>query len=120
EDGNQCKERKNQSCTWGCGGGGCLPAPTGTGNITATPLLVRSGETSRIQWTTENMKADTCLVSEDNPEITNSGSDITGAFTSGILQRRTIFTLICTDVGDRLFTDSVTVNIIPVFQEPRQ
>lgn len=113
----QCVGTFVQGCAFGCSGGGCLAAPTGTGTITATPSLVQHANTARVAWTTEDMEPGSCSVGEDNPLITDGGAGENGSFISSPLEQRTIFTLICTDLGSRLFTDSVVVNIIPRFEE---
>lgn len=117
ENNAQCQGSLNQACAWGCSGGGCLPAPEGTGSITAVPSLVRSGESARIEWTTEDMEPGTCSVIDDNPSIVNGGSGPNGSLTSSQLFQKTTFTLICTDLGGDLFTDNAVVNILPIFQE---
>ncbi len=106
-----------QACTWGCSGGGCLGAPPGTGNITASPSLLRAGNTSEISWTTQNMEPGTCAVTENNPEITDSWNGENGTHTSGVIQMQTSYTLSCTGFDGNSFTDSVTVNVIPDFEE---
>jgi hypothetical protein len=114
--GNQCLSRLNQNCVWGCSGG-CLPAPEGSGNITVTPGLVRSGESATITWTTTNMEPGTCSVVENNPEINETGSGTSGSFVAENIRQQTSFTLLCTDLAGEQFTDSATVNILPVFEE---
>jgi|GEM_PF-1506282 len=115
----QCTEsRVNESCPFGCSGGGCLPAPPGQGNITAQPSLVRSGERSTITWSTNEMEPGSCTVSEDNPEISDSRSgQNSGTFLSSSIRQQTTYTLRCTSLDGTTFTDSARVNVIPSWEE---
>ncbi len=109
-----CTDAFVQHCTWGCSGG-CLPPPPPTGNITATPTLVHSGDTSEIKWTTQYTAS--CTVAENNPEINDAWTGTSGTKTSSGLTQQTKYTLTCTGIDGSTFTDSVTVNIIPIWQE---
>lgn len=117
ENNAQCVGSFVQACAFGCSGGGCLAAPPGTGNITVAPALVRSGETTRVEWTTSDMLANSCFVTENNPDITDSGSGPSGSFVSSSIRQQTSFTLVCQKQDESTFMDSATVNIIPVFEE---
>lgn len=117
QSGSQCLSRFNSSCTYGCSGVNCLPAPSGEGNITASPSLVRSGEATTISWTTQNMIDGSCTVTENNADITDSGAGPSGTFTTSGIRQETRYTLSCTDLRDEPFNDSVRVNIIPIFEE---
>jgi Tfp pilus assembly protein PilF len=87
----------------GSGGGGV------DGALVADPLLVRSGNNTTLIWATEGV--DSCTVTGTNGDsftgtsATRSSSAITSA---------TTFTLSC-DGG--AVTDSVLVNVVPIFQE---
>jgi len=112
----QCGESFVQACAWGCSGSGCLPPPPPEGNITASPSIVRRGETSAISWTTKNVTS--CTVTENNVEINDSWTGNTGTNKpTGVLTQQTVYTLRCTGVDGSTFVDAVTVNIIPVFEE---
>jgi tetratricopeptide (TPR) repeat protein len=86
------------------GGGGSVD-----GALVADPLLVRSGNNTTLIWATEGV--DSCTVTGTNGDsftgtsATRSSSAVTSA---------TTFTLSC-DGG--AVTDSVLVNVVPVFQE---
>lgn len=113
----QCTNQFVEACTWGCSGGGCLAAPPGSGNITASPALIHSGETSQISWTTENMQEDSCTVTENNQDINDSWIGNSGTRASSAIAQQTVYTLRCTGLDDEAFTDSVIVNIIPIENE---
>ncbi|MFZ2886937.1 MAG: hypothetical protein WA021_03905 [Minisyncoccia bacterium] len=111
----QCVESFNQTCVFGCTGGGCVSAPPGSGKIIAVPALVRSGEKSVITWDTSDMLS--CSVLENNPKIQDSDSRVRGTFISSALTEQTSYTLMCEKEGGGTFSDSATVNILPVFEE---
>jgi hypothetical protein len=113
----QCAESLVQYCAFGCSGAGCLSAPPGQGNIIVTPSLVRSGERTTVSWTTSGMVDESCYVIENNPEITDTGSGESNSFLSSPIRQQTSYTLTCTKEDESVFTDSATVNVIPVFEE---
>ena len=113
--GPQCAETFVQSCSYACSGGACLLPPGGIGNITATPSLVRTGQTSTINWTTSGMTA--CSVAENNPTIADAWTETNGTEQSSPITEQTIYTLSCSVEGGGTFTDTATINIVPVFQE---
>lgn len=111
----QCGESLIQACAWGCSGGGCLPPPPPQGNITASPSVVRSGNASTISWTTQN--AESCTVTEDNPDISDAWGGPNGSQASSGLAQQTVYTLTCIGLDGSTFTDTAKVNIIPVWEE---
>lgn len=111
----QCTNTFVQACAWGCAGSACVLPPPPSGNITATPVVVRSGNKSEISWTAENVQS--CTVTENNADINDSWTGITGTRMSSNLTQQTVYTLRCIDLEDEEFLDSVTVNIIPVWEE---
>lgn len=116
----QCTEaRVNSACPYGCSGGGCLPAPAGQGNIAVQPALVRSNERSTVTWTTSGMEADSCSITESNPEINDNRASVpaSGSFQTSQIEQKTTYTLRCTSLDGTTFMDSATVNVLPVFQE---
>lgn len=117
DQGGQCTSVVVQNCAFGCSGGGCLAAPSGEGNITVTPSLIRNAERTTVTWTTSDMVPGSCTVTENNPEVSDSGTGPSGSFVSGQLRQQTRYTLQCTRQDDTVFIDTATVNIIPVFQE---
>lgn len=113
----QCVETLVQNCAFGCSGGGCLSAPPGEGNIIVSPSLVRSAERTTVSWTTSGMVEDSCVVIENNPEITDTGSGESDSFLSSPIRQQTSYTLTCEREDESTFTDSATVNVIPLFEE---
>jgi hypothetical protein len=111
----QCTESTVQTCSYACSGGACILPPEGQGNITVTPGLLRPGETTTVAWTTNDMNS--CTVTENNPEITDSWTGTTGSEESGEITEQTTYTLQCSIEGGGTFTDRATVNIIPAFCE---
>ncbi|MBI2618291.1 hypothetical protein HYW58_02460 [Candidatus Kaiserbacteria bacterium] len=83
-------------------------------SITATPSLLQSGDTTSIAWFATSVNS--CSVSENNSGITDSWSGTSGTQISSPITEQTIYTLTCLTDGGAL-SESVTVNLIPVFQE---
>lgn len=113
-----CADSFIEACAWGCAGSACLPPPSPQGNITAVPSLVHAGETSLISWTTEDTI--TCTVTENNAGINDSWTGLSGSKTSSALTQQTKYTLTCQGqlgATPPSFNDSVTVNIVPIFEE---
>ena len=113
----QCTQAFVQQCVFGCSGNVCRSAASGSGDIIAQPMLVQAGGTTNVTWQTNGMEDDSCIVTDDNPGITTNRRGESGSFVSGALHQVTTFTLTCDrELGGR-FTDSVTVNIVPIFEE---
>lgn len=102
----------------------CLYAPVAfnsngsfTGHLFARPSLVPQGIHSRLYWDLSNVSS--CSVQGTNSQSwTGASSGTSGEATAGLTQQTT-FTLSCTpsDPSATFTPESVTVNIIPVFQE---
>ena len=112
-----CEEVFVQNCPLGCLNGSCITPPPGTGEIRAIPALIRTEGTTEVSWEAYGMVQGSCTVTENNPDVSDSGSGSSGSFTSSSLRQQTIYTLTCVKQGGGLFTDSAVVNIVPVFQE---
>ena len=83
-------------------------------SISATPTLLQSGSTSVISWTATSVNS--CAVSEDNQNITDSWTGTSGTETSSALTEETVYVLSCeTDAGS--VSDNVTIRLVPIFQE---
>lgn len=110
-----CSNSLVQACAWGCSYGACLLPPDPTGDITANPALVRSGKTSEIVWEAENVES--CTVTENNPDINDSWTGVTGTRTSSAITQLTTYTLRCIDLSGEEFLDYAKVNVIPIWEE---
>lgn len=113
-----CSNSVVEQCAWGCNGSACLAPPPPDGTLKATPSLVHQGETSEISWTSQY--ATSCTVVENNPEINDSWSGLNGTKTTSELAQQTKYTLTCQGHPGSTpasFTKSVTVNIVPIFEE---
>lgn len=100
-------------CVGTTGSVGCLsPAPP-TGSISANPSLLRSTQTSVISWTTNDTRS--CSVTGTNG---NAWGGTSGSQISSPIGSQTIFSLDCVGVdASQSLHKSVTVSVIPVFQE---
>lgn len=91
---------------------------TASGHLQAVPALVRSGEATRLYWSVEN--AASCSVEGDNRDAWEQDySGVSGKPTSQIFSQ-TRYTLRCyafPGATPSIVTESVVVNILPVFQE---
>ncbi|HVU75235.1 MAG TPA: hypothetical protein VHD38_00115 [Candidatus Paceibacterota bacterium] len=136
---NSCTGAVVQVCQWGCVNGGCLPPPpsytqftatfadsgggtpttfTATGHLQAKPLLVRSGTPARLYWSVSN--AASCTVTGTNGDSFSGASSPSSGQVTGALLSQTTYTLLCHSlpkVSPATVTESVQVNIAPVFQE---
>lgn len=100
-------------------GGGFCVSGTPDLTITATPTRVRSGQTSLIQWSATGVigSGATCTVS--GPNLTTWTSSVspapqcsTGSSQTVSITTQSTYTLTC-----GAYSESVTVNVIPNFQE---
>ena len=115
-----CIDAFLQTCPYGCSSGSCTAAPTGSIDIQAGSTLLRPGNTVVITWSAADVTS--CTVSEDNPNITDSWSCDGSACvyqsqTSSAISQQTTYTLSCTGIDDETYVDTVTVDVIPVFEE---
>lgn len=124
DSGGQCVNDNLGACQWGCLSGQCLPPPESEVDIWVAPALVRPGNTTLAQWTATDV--DSCTVSEDNSEIDDSwsgaeigcgGGSCASSHQSSEITRRTKYTLTCVGLDDETYTDTATVNIVPVWIE---
>lgn len=82
-------------------------------SLTASPSRVRSGGAATISWSAGDVLSGTCRVSSDPAGAAWNGES--GAETA-VVRSMTVFTLAC-DVPAGSVSTSVTVAIIPAFQE---
>lgn len=122
QDGNlyytnaKCQQTLSQICSWGCAAGACLPAPSG--NITAIPLIVKSGETTNISWQGTNVQS--CTISGSNGNswsCTGQACSATTTKSSSAILGQTIYSLRCLGPKNMQISKSVTVDIVPNFRE---
>ena len=111
--GDRCVWNKVQTCAYGCSGAACLPPPAPQIEIHARPSIVSAGDTSNISWSSHYTTS--CTVSGDNGD---SWTGLTGEQVSKPIVRQTIYTLVCDGVDGSSKSASVTINIIPNWQEP--
>jgi len=102
-----CSEGDGSALLGGDGGEGGEGGIDGA--LVANPLLVRSGNTTTLIWDTEGV--DSCTVVGTNGDLFNG---VSGTRSSGPITEQTLFTLNC---DDGAVTDSVTVNVVPIFEE---
>lgn len=125
-DGNQylessdCQATLVQQCAWGCYQGACLGEPTTSGDIVASPPLLKSGETTNVTWAASNVKS--CTVTGTNGDgqgwsCQGSACAATSSELSSPIIAQTIYTMTCTALDGSTLTQSATVNIIPDFEE---
>ena len=112
---SQCADTFIQACAYGCSAGACNIAPAGTLDIQVSPSVVRIGDPTTVSWTSSGMEA--CSVTEDSPEFNDAWSGVTGSQGSSDITQRTVYTLTCRDEDDNVYTDTATVNVLPVFEE---
>jgi hypothetical protein len=77
-------------------------------SITADPLKVFAGGTSRITWNAANVIPGTCSITGSNGDIFSGES---GNRQSSAINFSTSFTLRCKDLGNALVSDSVIVGL---------
>jgi hypothetical protein len=86
-----------------------------TGHLQARPMLVAAGVTTSLFWDLSNVESCT-VVGTNGDSWIGAASGASGASSSGILAR-TDFTLACTGVDGTAINETVTVNLVPIFQE---
>lgn len=92
-------------------------APDAALSLSATPSLTRAGNTVTLQWSAENVVADSCSLTGSNGDSwTVSGTS--GSQVSSVLQSQTTFTLSCTAAkDDKPIATNTTVKLVPQFEE---
>jgi len=87
-------------------------APDSTLSISANPVLVPANGSSVITWTSNEM--DSCSVSGTNGDSWNG---LTGSQTTSVLSDEETYTLSCINVVDQSFEASVTIRLVPKWNE---
>lgn len=112
---NSCTGSVVQSCSYICSSGACVAPPPPTVTFQVTPVLLKSGRTAVATWSSAYTTA--CTVTEDNPNITDSWTGTSNTRTTSAITEQTTYRLSCTGLDTSVVTRSVTVNIVPTWQE---
>jgi len=114
----ECNETFQQTCSYSCSNGACVPPPAPQGDlsggaaIAVSPSIVQTGTGTVVSWSVQNVSS--CSVTGTNGD---SWSGASGTEPSKPIINQTIYTLSCTGLDNSNFTQTATVNIIPIFQE---
>lgn len=107
---------------YGCSGNACQAPPSPgpgsiPGGITATPRLVRAGNTVQVSWDVVNADAASCTVTGSNGDSWSGLASATR--TSGPINAQTVFLLHCEGSAVDILTydAQATVSIVPTYQE---
>ena len=89
-------------------------------SIHAIPFLVRAGDTTAISWSASNVSS--CTVTSPTDLLANGTDPWAGTSSAGVvtspIRSQTTYTLSCKGLdGSSTLTQSVTVNVVPSFQE---
>lgn len=106
-----------------CSLGACVyddAEPEPVADLRAVPSIVRSGETAKLFWSSEN--ALSCAVRGDVVDMAGGGAwealaSPGGGVTTSPIEERTTYTLTCVGEGDATVQKSAVINILPVFEE---
>ncbi len=112
---NSCTGALVQTCSYACSSGSCVAPPPPTVSFQVTPKLLKSGRTAVVTWSSTNTTA--CTVTEDNPNITDSWTGTSNTRTTSAIAEQTTYRLSCTGLDTSVVTRSLTVNIVPTWQE---
>lgn len=83
-------------------------------SISADPERIRSEQTSEISWTADNVEGGTCEVSGPNGVI---GTGASGTAETDTLSRQSTYTLSCENHAGEVFSEDVSVGLVPQFEE---
>ncbi len=79
------------------------------------PSLVRTGNTTRVHWSAQNVQS--CTVTAPNGDSWSGISSSLGGETSSPITQASTYTLSCRDKDNNTHTKQATVRILPTFQE---
>jgi hypothetical protein len=91
---------------------------TANGHLQAKPQLLTKDSVTRVYWNAENVSS--CAVTGTNGDSWTGASSGSSGRTSGPIPSKTTYTLVCEPLpgaSSGTITESVDVNIVPVFQE---
>ncbi len=125
-DGNLYLQRSNcsttfsQRCAYGCSGGACYTPPPSS-DITAVPVIVKKGETSKISFSARSVQS--CSVAGTNGDgqgwsCAGTACDATTTEQSSPIEAQTTYVLSCTGLDNSQLGASAVVNVVPNFCEP--
>lgn len=106
-----------------CGGsdnggrGSVSSTPKADLSIRAVPSLVKSGRTTKINWSATNVQPDSCTVTSPNGDAWTSTASSVGGELSRPITGETIYTLSCTDLDSTTQTKTAKVRTLPSFRE---
>ena len=85
----------------------------------ARPSLIIEGDTTFLFWNLDHAVASTCSVTDSNGVVVSQGAASSGpdGVETATIESQTVFTLRCTGEDGQLFTNTVTVNVIPIWVE---
>ncbi|MDE2212912.1 MAG: hypothetical protein KGJ34_00005, partial [Patescibacteria group bacterium] len=91
---------------------------TPTISLAASPTRVAPNATTQLSWSVANVQTDSCSVTSPNynHSLSNGQTD-EGSFTTPAIVGPTVFTLTCTGLDHSTPTSSVTVGLVPTYQE---
>lgn len=90
--------------------------PTSDISLSANPRLILPQSTTSLSWTALNVKENSCTISGTNNDYWNL-SESSGTVTSSPIGTKTTFTLSCTDLENDVISESVSVGVVPRYQE---
>ncbi len=85
-------------------------------SLSATQTLVQSGGTTVLNWSAQNVRADSCTLSGTNGDSW-SLSGASGSQTTGALMGETTYTLTCTNLSDETISATLILKVTPSFEE---
>mgnify|MGYP001597968920 FL=1 len=85
----------------------------------ARPSLIIEGDTTFLFWNLDHAVASTCSVTDSNGVVVSQGAASSGpdGVETATIESQTVFTLRCTGEDGEVVTNTVTVNVIPIWVE---
>ncbi|HEV3245028.1 MAG TPA: hypothetical protein VG102_01585 [Candidatus Paceibacterota bacterium] len=116
--GGSCTSSLFQQCAYGCSSGACNAVPISALDIVANPPILKVGEITKISWKASNVTS--CTIGGTNGDswsCSGASCDATTTEPSSPIESQTIYTLACSADDGSSPSASVTVSIVPTFQE---
>jgi hypothetical protein len=92
-----------------------VPGAGTTGHLQVKPSLAARGSSVKAYWHLDNVAS--CTVAGTNGDSWSGVAAPAGGATSAPIQGRVDYTLSCLALDGAPYTESVTVNVLPVFRE---